>query len=329
MREPAFVSRNKAKWQRFEEMLRGVHRVNATPDEKADLFIHLTDDLSYAKTFYPRSKTTQYLNQLTASIYSLIYKNKQEDRGRIARFWTRELPLVYYQQRHYLLYAFLIFAAATVLGVASSHYDSNFVRLILGDGYVNMTLENIEKGDPMGVYKTGNEWYVSVAITIHNIRVSFLCFVMGIFSSLGTAFMLLYNGTMVGVFQYFFYERGLFWTSFLTIWIHGTLEISAIIIAGAAGLVMGNSVLFPQTYSRIDSFIQGSKKGVKMLLGLVPIFIMAGFLEGYVTRHTEMPTWSKIAIIGGSACVVLFYFILYPSLLGQQEQQKTGHQQAV
>lgn len=328
MREPAFVSRNKAKWQRFEEMLLGANRANATPDEKADLFIHLTDDLSYAKTFYPRSKTTQYLNQLTASIYSLIYKNKQEDSGRIVRFWTQELPLLYYEQRRYLLYAFLIFASATVLGVVSSYYDNNFARLILGDSYVNMTLENIEKGDPMGVYKTGNEWYVSVVITIHNIRVSFLCFVMGIFSSLGTAFMLLYNGTMLGVFQYFFYERGLFWTSFLTIWIHGTLEISAIIIAGAAGLVMGNSVLFPQTYSRIDSFIRGAKKGVKMLLGLVPVFIMAGFLEGYVTRHTEMPTWSKIAIIGGSACVVLFYFVLYPFVLRQQEAQKTLNQRS-
>lgn len=329
MREPAFVSRNKAKWQRFEEMLRGANRANATPDEKADLFIHLTDDLSYAKTFYPRSKTTQYLNQLTSSIYSLIYKNKQEDRGRIMRFWTQELPLLYYEQRRYLLYAFLIFVSAVVLGVVSSHYDNNFARLILSDGYVNMTLENIEKGDPMGVYKTGNEWYVSVVITIHNIRVSFFCFVMGIFSSLGTAFMLLYNGTMVGVFQYFFYQRGLFWTSFLTIWIHGTLEISAIIIAGAAGMVMGNSALFPQTYSRIDSFIRGAKKGVKMLLGLVPVFIVAGFLEGYVTRHTEMPTWLKIAIIGGSACVVLFYFVLYPFVLGRQEAQKTVGQQSV
>lgn len=328
MREPAFINRNKAKWQHFEALLRGTDKTNTTPDEKADLFIHLTDDLSYAKTFYPRSKTTQYLNQLTASIYSLIYKNKREDKGRIVRFWTQELPLIYYEQRHHLLYAFLIFTAAALLGVVSSHYDNNFARLILSDSYVNMTLENIEKGDPMGVYKTGNEWYVSVIITIHNIRVSFLCFVMGIFSSLGTVFMLLYNGTMVGVFQYFFYQRGLFWTSFLTIWIHGTLEISAIIIAGAASLVMGNSVLFPQTYSRRSSFIHGSKKGVKMLLGLVPVFIMAGFLEGYVTRHTEMPTWLKITIIGGSACAVLWYFVIYPFIFTQQEQQKTTNEQA-
>jgi uncharacterized membrane protein SpoIIM required for sporulation len=124
--------------------------------------------------------------------------------------------------------------------------------------------------------------------------------------------MLLYNGIMLGAFQYFFYQKGLLLTSVLTIWIHGTLEISAIIIAGCAGLVLGNSILFPGTYSRLESLKLGAKKGLKIIVGLVPVFIMAGFLESFVTRLTEMPSIVKTGIIFLSAAFIIYYFIIYP-----------------
>jgi uncharacterized membrane protein SpoIIM required for sporulation len=128
----------------------------------------------------------------------------------------------------------------------------------------------------------------------------------------GTVLVLFYNGIMLGSFQYFFYTHGLLVTSALTIWIHGTLEISAIVIAGCAGLTMGNSLVFPQTYSRLDSFLIGARKGLKIVIGLVPIFVMAGFLEGFVTRHTEMPVLLKLFIIFSSLALIIFYFIIYP-----------------
>ena len=154
--------------------------------------------------------------------------------------------------------------------------------------------------------------------SINNIKVSFTAFIMGILFSVGTFSALFYNGVMLGSFQYFFYQKGLLLVSVLSIWIHGTLEISAIIIAGCAGLVMGNSIIFPKTFSRLDSFKQGAKQGVKIIIGLVPVFIVAGFLESFVTR-LAMPAVLSGSIIFISASFILWYFVIYPIRLGRKE----------
>jgi uncharacterized membrane protein SpoIIM required for sporulation len=158
-----------------------------------------------------------------------------------------------------------------------------------------------------------------LGITFNNIRVSFYAFVAGVLLSIGTALLLFYNGVMLGAFQYFFYQQGLLLPSVLTIWIHGTLEISAIIVAGCAGFVIGNGILFPGTYTRTQSFMAGAKKGLKIVIGLVPIFITAGFLESFVTRHTEMPAALSVSIIAASLLFVVGYFIVYPAWINQKE----------
>lgn len=315
MREAFFIKKNTPKWQRFEELLSG--RSGNNPDLLADLFIQLTDDLSFARTNYPDSQTTTYLNNLAAKVHQSIYRNKKEEKGRFITFWKYELPQLFYSVHKQLLYAFVIFAGAMIIGAVSAAHDKTFVRLIMGDAYVNMTLENIEKGDPMAVYKGMSQIDMFLGITLNNIMVSFKAFALGILLSFGTAFILLSNGIMLGAFQYFFYQKGLLLTSVLTIWIHGTLEISAIIIAGCAGLVMGNSILFPGTYSRLDSLKMGAVKGLKIIVGLVPVFIAAGFLESFVTRHTEMPSFIKLAIILLSASFIIYYFVIYPIQLNK------------
>lgn len=198
------------------------------------------------------------------------------------------------------------------IGVLSAAKDETFVRLILGDTYVNQTIANIEKGDPMAIYKSQGQADMFMGITINNIKVSFMAFVAGVLFSLGTAWILFSNGVMLGAFQFFFYQKGLLLTSVLSIWIHGTLEISAIILAGCAGLVMGNSILFPKTYSRLESFKQGARNGLKIVIGLVPVFIMAGFLESFITRYTQMPMALSLFIILASLSFVIYYFIIYP-----------------
>lgn len=320
MKEITFLKQNADKWQQFETLIST--KGTSDPDLMADLFIQLTDDLSYSKTHYPKAKTTLYLNGLAAKVHQEIYKNKKEKRSRIKQFWLYELPFLFKNSHKQLLYSFLIFFVAVLIGIVSSAYDDSFVRLIMGDTYVNMTLDNIEKGDPMAVYKKMNEVDMFLGITINNIYVSFACFAMGILFSVGTGYMLFTNGIMLGAFQYFFYTKGLLLESVLVIWIHGTLEISAIIIAGCAGLTLGNSFLFPGSYSRGVSFVRGAKQGVKIAVGLVPIFIMAGFLESFVTRYTEMPMWLSLTIIFSSLAFIIFYFIIYPIQLNQRSRKE-------
>ncbi len=313
MREAAFVKQNKDKWATFESALS--NKTKIAPDVLSDLYIEITDHLSYAKTFYPKSNTEFYLNGLASQAHQNIYKTKKEAKNRIISFWKTEFPTMFYDHQRTLLVAFLVFAFFTAVGAFSAANEGDFVRSILGDAYVNMTLENIENDDPMAVYKQMGEFNMSLGITINNIRVAIFAFALGILFGIGTLFIMMQNAIMLGSFQYFFYDKGLLWESARTIWIHGTIEISVIIIAGCAGLVMAKGMLFPGTFSRMESFRRGVINGLKIMLSTVPFFIIAGFLEGYVTRHTEMPDWLAILIIGGSLAFILFYYVLYPHQL--------------
>lgn len=306
MREPLFVKQNSKKWERFEQS------ATQDADELADSFIQITDDLAYAKTFYPKSKTTAYLNGLASKFHQSIYKNKTEKGNRFIIFWTMELPLLFYAHRKPLLYAFAFFMTFCLIGMLSAMYDENFVRLILGDSYVDTTNANIAKGDPFGVYKQESEFLMFFGIAVNNIYVSLVTFVWGIAFSVGSIYFLFRNGIMLGSFQYYFFSKGLGLKSVLVIWIHGTLEISAIVIAGAAGLVLGNSLLFPKTFKRMVSLQKGALDGLKIVIGLVPIFVIAAFFEGFVTRHTNMPVWLSSIILASSLVFIIWYVAIYP-----------------
>ena len=135
---------------------------------------------------------------------------------------------------------------------------------------------------------------------------------MGIFVSIGTLYILFTNGLMLGGFEYMFFSKGLGLQSILVVFIHGTLEISAIVIAGCAGIIMGNSILFPKTYTRLQSLTKSAREAVKIVVALIPVFIIAAFFEGFVTRHTGMPIWMSAGILLLSLAFVLGYFVFYP-----------------
>lgn len=306
MREGLFIKRNIDKWKQYQS------EPATDPDEMAGQFTELVNDLGYARTFYPHSAVTRYLNGLASRIYLGIYKNKREQASRILRFWKIELPLVIRKYHREILYSFIIFALFALMAAFSAAHDETFVRGVLGDQYVDMTEDNIAKGDPFGVYKSDGQLAMFLRIAVNNIKVSFFVFIAGLFVSLGSVWLLFRNGVMLGAFQYYFFARGLGWKSILVIWIHGTLEISSIIIAGGAGLVLGNSILFPGTYKRIYSLKQGARDGLKMLIGLIPLFTVAAFLEGFVTRYSGMPVWLSLGILCFSLSFIIWYFVIYP-----------------
>jgi len=313
MNEIQFLHKNIKKWEAFEALLDTKQRVH--PDEMSDLFVNLTDDLAFSRTYFPDAKSTQFLNQLAQKAHREIYQSQPINKSRIKTFWVSEFPLLIYASRKEIFVSFIILVISVLIGVISNIYDSGFSRVILGDGYVNMTLTNIQKGDPLAVYKSMNQVDMFLGITLNNIKVSFLAFAMGILTPIGTGFIILQNGVMLGTFHSFLAEQGFLLSSIATIWVHGTYEIFAIIVAGGAGIVIGNSIIFPKTYSRIESFRRGAKRGSKMVIGLIPVFIVAGFLEGFVTRYTQAPYVVRFGIILFSLLSIIFYFYLYPIFL--------------
>ncbi|WP_300901677.1 stage II sporulation protein M [uncultured Bacteroides sp.] len=311
MKEVTFIRCNIEKWKETEKMVE--QATSLSPDAVADVYTDLTADLAFAQTHFPASRITIYLNNLASALHNKIYRNKREKWTRVITFWTREIPQTMYEARRELRTSFLVFVISVVIGVISTVGDSDFVRLILGDYYVDMTLDNISKGTPMAVYDSSSELPMFLGITLNNVMVSFRCFAMGILTSFGTGYMLFSNGVMLGAFQIFFFQHGLLWESMLAIWLHGTLEIWAIIVAGAAGLALGNGWLFPGTYSRKEAFRRGARRGVKIVAGSVPVFIMAGFIEGFITRHTELPDALRLGVILISLAFILFYYIYLPN----------------
>jgi len=311
MREVAFIKQNKQKWLEFEQAIFGKSKKN--PDEMANLYIHLVNDLSYAQTYYLKSKTVVYLNYLASQIYQKIYKTKREEKNRFIYFFSTEVPLTVYQYRRYLLFAFIIFFGAVAIGVVSAKYDENFVRLILGDGYVNMILDNIKHGNPVAVYKSSGSVQSFIGITANNLGVGVRSYIYGLFGGIGTFMFLLYNCIMLGSFQYFFYQHGVFGASVRGIWIHGSMEIFGMVVEAACGFILGASLLFPRTYSRLNSFKIGFKDSLKIFLSTIPFTIAAGFLEGFITRYAiEMPHWLNVIIILGTLSLISFYFLIYP-----------------
>ncbi|MEI7735770.1 MAG: stage II sporulation protein M [Ferruginibacter sp.] len=325
MREAMFIKKNAEKWKTYQ------HSPTDNPDETAERFITLIDDLSYAKTFYPKSKVTRWINGIAAAIYQSIYQNKKEKYTRIFTFWKFELPLLFKRYHKILLFTFLVFALFVIIGVWSAKNDPSFVRGVMGDDYVNMTEDNIAKGDPFGVYKDDNPFRMFVTIAINNIFVAFMFVLGGFFLGIPTLFRwpfilkvagLWDTGIMLGSFQYMFFSHDLGWKSILVIWVHGTLEISIFVIAATAGFIIANGIIFPGTFSRMHSFKQGIKDAVKVVMVIIPILLLAAFFESYITHlmsqtfdkenNTGLPVWVSVLILASSIFFIIWYFVILP-----------------
>ena len=310
MKEVTFIRQNISKWRGAELVVETIGDTDAT--ELADTYIDVTSDLAFAQTHYPESKITRYLNNLASALHNEIFRSHRYRWSRLLTYWTQDVPLTMWEARRELLQSFIVFTASVFIGFLSQLLDPEFCRIILGDGYVDMTLQNIAAGEPMAVYSGNSEGTMFGSITMNNVMVSFVTFALGIFTSLGTGFKLFQNGVMLGSFQTFFAQHELLWESALAVWLHGTLEISAIIVAGAAGMAMGNGWLFPGTYPRITSFRRGARRGLRIVVGTVPVFIVAGFIESFFTRHTEWPDLLRLSIILSSLAFVIYYYIVLP-----------------
>lgn len=319
MKETSFIEQNKEKWKKFQSL---TSNQTSDPEEIADLYSDITDDLSYAQTFYNKRTVRVYLNQIAQGIHNLVHKQRKDSLKKLFSVWRVSIPLEIYRSRKNLLFALFVFIFWALVGAISTHFNPDFPRMIMGDGYVEMTLKNIEKGDPLGVYHSSTQIKMFFDITLNNIQVAFYTFIAGILFTIGTHILIFNNAIMLGAFQYFFHLKGLLVVSFLGIWIHGAFEISAIAIAGGAGITLGNGLLFPGSYTRLQSLQLSAKRGLKIMMSLIPFLIAAGFLESFVTHnYQELADWSKWAIITISFAIIIFYYIIYPMIVARRHPE--------
>lgn len=312
MREALFIKKNRERW------IKNQSAPASDADEMARDFTQLVDDLAYAKTFYPSSKVTQFINSEASRIYLSIYKNRKEESNRLITFWKYDLPLTIRKHHGTILFSFIVFVVFFAIGFFISKEDETVARTFLPGGYIEMTQENIDNKNPFGVYESGNPILSWIWIMINNIIVALRVFASGIIFGIPALFDMIKFALMVGAFDQLFASRGLGIDFFLVVFVHGTLEITAYIITSAAGIVMGKSFLFPGTIRRIDAFKQGAKDGVKMMVGLLPIFALAAFFEGLFTRlYNDLSIFTTM-IVSLSVLFVIWYFIIYPVRLSKK-----------
>ena len=150
MRETQFIQQNQEKWREFENEL---NNPRPDPDKLNDIYVQVTDDLSYARTFYPARLVRAYLNGLAQVVFIGIYKQKKSPFGKIKEFFVEELPQTIYECRTAFMWALIFGVLSFIIGYFSTMMDPEFPRIILGDEYVDMTNKYIHSGDPMKVYK--------------------------------------------------------------------------------------------------------------------------------------------------------------------------------
>jgi len=182
LKESKFVGKNKEKWERFESMQKDL---SSDPEALSALYLDITDDLGFAQTYYSRRTIRVYLNQLAQRVFIGVNKYQKFSFRNVLDFWTIELPLELYRSKKYMGFALISFLAYIALGWISSSVYPDFTATVLGEGYVEMTMENIEKGNPLGVYEGSSSFMMFVQITGNNLMVSILTFFAGIFFTLG------------------------------------------------------------------------------------------------------------------------------------------------
>lgn len=313
MREAAFIRQNKEKWLEFEKSL--YKSSENKPERLAELFIQINNDLAYAQTYYPKSNVIKYLNALAVTAYHKIYGHRRTGKG-FKSFWTYEIPMIMYRYRKYFYFSFVVFFLMIAIGVFSAIYEPEFVRSILSDGYVDMTERNIENGDPLAVYNNSSSlgnFNSFFFIAFNNLRVGLTSFLYGLFGGVGSLYFMLVNGVMVGSFQYMFFEKGHFFLSLRTIWMHGSMEMFAMCIEIGAGILMGTSYLFPGILTRKQAFFQKGKAALKIVISTMPFTLAAALIEGYLTQYAKaMPIAIAALIVLGTLGFIAWYYLIYP-----------------
>ena len=313
LRETTFIRRNVPTWRRLE---REVVRANPDPDVLRDLYASVSDDLSYARTHYPHRSVKAFLNHKAASLALSLYRNRRRGLD-LRRFFLETVPFEMYAQRVALRIALAVFVGGFVIGWFSSVADPGFARAILSDGYVEQTIDNIDAGDPMAIYKRGSMLGNALGIIGNNLRVALLCFVAGVTWGAGALLVCLHNAVMVGTFQQFFFARGVGFESVLGIWTHGTIEISCIIVACGAGLALARGIIWPGTFTRARAFQLSARAGLRIMAGIAPLIVVAGVIEGFVTRLTDLPTLLRLLFLAANLAVVVAYLIVLPVRVGR------------
>jgi len=283
MREEKFINDNSYIWHNLESLLNKLKSKKLKSLSKSELDSFITSyrivcsHLSYSRTFFGESKTTEYLNSLASLSHSYIYSTKSSGFKKVFSFYIKGFPELLKQNALYMILSTALFMAGVIFSfimtVITSDNAPAFIPPELIEG-----VKTLESGRSAWDSATA-----SASIFTNNIGVGLRAFALGITLGLGTTYILILNGFILGSaagLALNYNVSDIFWSLILP---HGVLELFCIFVCGAAGLIIGKSIINPGVYSRKDSLIKGGKTAVYLACGTIPLFVVAGIIEGYFT----------------------------------------------
>ncbi len=310
-----FVKQHRDEWKELENMITNLHKNKRTATSKTierfnRLYQKSAQHLSYSQTYFPNEEVTPYLNGLVSKAHNLLYKDQISSLKQIQHFFSTTFIGLFIAQWKFSFIAMLIFTLGGIGSYAAVMNDSlNLYSILPADIAYGINPDQLGEGQV-------DSPTMSAEIMINNIQVAILAFASGITFGIFTVYLLLYNGIIIGALAAVFYQHGMMYEFWAYIVPHGMIELTAIFIAGGAGLLMGYKLLVPGPYSRTFHLKLQAKRSVQLLLGTIPLFVIAAIIEGFITP-ANIPLEAKYFV----AFVTIIALIVY-LFIGNQLLQK-------
>lgn len=302
----SFVQLRKDDWRKLEQYVERLtrNRVRLTPDEFREfnrLYRRVATDLATARQHVRDERVALYLNHLMVRAHGLIYRTDKARFYNIVHFYRYQFPATVRCCFPYVLTAFLIFFVMGSLSFVTSYMDESFSSLVAPG-----VREHVIQRENWTEHIVGLNPIASSGIMVNNIMVTFLAFALGITAGCGTVAILALNGLSIGsvislCVKYKFTPILVFVAA------HGVLELTAIFIAGAAGLLIGKALLIPEELTRKHALLINGRMAVQLVLGCIPMLVIAAIIEGFLSPSSISPYY-KFAVAILSAVVLWLYF---------------------
>lgn len=303
-----FIEERKGAWEELGRLLDAAEKRGLQWLKGEDLktlgrlYRQAASDLALAQTSAGDPDIVRFLNDLVARAHGQIYRTKRSRLHEIGTFYLKTFPSLFRETLPSTLTAFSTFLFPALLGFLQASLDPPFT-----DFFVPPPLkESLEQGE-LWVYSINTiKPLATSTIMTNNLSVTFVAFAFGITFGVGTLYLMVLNGVLLGVTAALVarYGRGLeFWAFVLP---HGVLELSAIFIAGGAGFLLASALLFPGDLTRRDTLVLKGHQAIRLILGCIPLLIVAGVMEGFVSP-SSLPPPAKLALASSLALLLFLY----------------------
>lgn len=317
MKNPSYFEKAQPVWDELSALLDKGRRVGArglTADELARLdrlYRLSTIHLAQVRLRTTNQALIERLNRLVARAHSFIYvAPRQNPLSRAAQFYAVGFARAVARSWRYHMAAFVLFAAGALAAYWGTLNDNLTAYALLGDD-IRLPGASVEQLE--SVLRSNREWdgtekfqFASFLLT-HNTKVGFTAFALGVFCGIPTVFLMLINGGLLGTFAAVHDTRGVGTEMWAWILVHGVTELTAIILCGGAGFMLGMAVLRPRYATRVQSLVQAGREALRIVLGVVPMFILAGIIESYV-RQSHLPVTGRLIFAATTAIFWAAYF---------------------